>query len=76
MARTSADEAWNWTLAGLFHSTVSGVPFVTPDYRVVDTGPDWATGGVWGPEGGAGAALGLGAATIYLYARQRRRGEP
>jgi membrane protease YdiL (CAAX protease family) len=75
-AAFAAHLAWNWTLAGLFHSAVSGVPFPTPDYRVVDAGPDWATGGVWGPEGGAGAALGLGVATMYLYARQRRRGEP
>lgn len=74
-AAFAAHLAWNWTLAGLFHSAVSGVPFATPDYRIVDAGPDWATGGVWGPEGGAGAALGLFGATIYLYARRGRRGE-
>jgi len=62
--------AWNWTMAVLFHTPVSGLPFATPDYRTVDAGPDWATGGVWGPEGGAGAALGMGGAMLYLLARR------
>ena len=75
-AAFAAHLAWNWTLAGVFHTAVSGIPFATPDYRVVDAGPDWATGGAWGPEGGVGAALGLFGATIYLFARRARRGEP
>ena len=74
-AAFAAHLAWNWTLAGLAHSAVSGIPFATPDYRIVDAGPDWATGGVWGPEGGAGAALGLLSTTVYLYTRRERRGE-
>ncbi len=74
-AAFAAHLAWNWTLAGALHSAVSGVPFSTPDYRVIDAGPDWATGGVWGAEGGLPAALSLLAVTIYLYARRGRRGE-
>jgi len=74
-AAFAAHLAWNWTLVGLMHASVSGIPFTTPDYRVVDAGPDWATGGVWGPEGGVPAALGLVAATIYLYLRRERREE-
>jgi len=74
-AAFTAHLAWNWTLAGVLHSAVSGVPFATPEYRVVDAGPDWATGGVWGPEGGLPAALSLLAVTIYLYARRTRREE-
>jgi membrane protease YdiL (CAAX protease family) len=74
-AAFAAHLAWNWTLAGALHSAVSGVPFATPDYRVVDAGPDWATGGVWGPEGGLPAALSLLAVTIYLYVRRMRREE-
>jgi membrane protease YdiL (CAAX protease family) len=58
--------AWNWTLGVGFHTAVSGLPFAAPDYRTVDAGPDWATGGVWGPEGGAAAALGMGAAVLCL----------
>lgn len=75
-AAFAAHLAWNWTLAGALHAAVSGIPFVTPDYQVVDAGPDWATGGVWGPEGGVPAALGLTLATIYLYLRRSRREEP
>lgn len=75
-AAFAAHFAWNWTLAAVMHSAVSGVPFTTPDYRVVDAGPDWATGGTWGPEGGAGALVGLLSATFYLYRRRTRREEP
>lgn len=74
-AAFAAHLAWNWTLAGVLHASVSGIPFATPDYRVVDAGPDWATGGPWGPEGGAAAAAGLVSAGIYLYTRRARRGE-
>jgi uncharacterized protein len=75
-AAFAAHLAWNWVLAGVLHSAVSGIPFMTPDYRVVDAGPDWATGGVWGPEGGLPAAIGLFSVSIYLYVRRRRREEP
>jgi membrane protease YdiL (CAAX protease family) len=75
-AAFAAHLAWNWTLAGALHTAVSGIPFTTPDYQIVDAGPDWATGGVWGPEGGVPAALGLVLATIYLYVRRSRREEP
>jgi hypothetical protein len=60
--------------AGL-HSAVSGIPVLTPGYQVVDSGPDWLTGGSWGPEGGFAAALGMFAVLIYLHARPIRRME-
>lgn len=75
-AATAAHLAWNWTMAALLHAPVSGLALAAPDYRLIDAGPDWATGGTWGPEGGAGAALGMMLGTAYLYARRpRRRGE-
>lgn len=74
-AATAAHLAWNWTMAALLHAPVSGLDPAVPDYRLVDAGPDWATGGSWGPEGGAGAAAGMLIGTAYLYARQRRRRE-
>jgi len=64
--------SWNWTMAVLLHIPVSGWSAETPDYRTVDAGPDWATGGVWGPEGGAAAALGMIGGIAYLLARRRR----
>jgi uncharacterized protein len=74
-AAFAAHLAWNWALAGALHSAVSGIPFATPDYRVTNAGPDWATGGVWGPEGGLPAALSLLLVTFYLYTRRPRREE-
>ena len=74
-AAFAAHLAWNWALAGALHSAVSGIPFATPDYRVIDAGPDWATGGVWGPEGGLPAAVSLLLVTFYLYTRRPRREE-
>ena len=71
-AAFTAHLAWNWTLSGLLHAAVSGLPFAAPDYRVVDAGPDWLTGGAWGPEGGAGAASGMLLALTYLWRRARR----
>lgn len=67
-----AHSAWNWVMAVPLHATVSGWPMPRPDYQVVDAGPDWITGGPWGPEGGAGAAMGMIAGLAYLYARFRR----
>ena len=66
--------AWNWTMAVVFHTAVSGFPLEAPGYRYVDAGPDWATGGVWGPEGGIPAGLGMGggAGLIYFFARRKR----
>ena len=63
--------AWNWTMAALLHAAVSGTGVETPGYRVVDAGPDWATGGVWGPEGGAAAGVAMLLSVGWLL---RRRG--
>lgn len=70
-AAWAAHFAWNWMLAAVFHTAVSGFPFESPGYRYVDAGPDWATGGVWGPEGGLPAAIGM-LAGIGLLVRRRR----
>jgi membrane protease YdiL (CAAX protease family) len=74
-ATTLAHFAWNWFMAAGLHSAVSGIPVLTPGYQVVDSGPDWLTGGSWGPEGGFAAALGMFAILIYLHARPIRRME-
>ena len=71
-AAWAAHLAWNWTMAVAFHVAVSGLPLESPGYRYVDAGPDWATGGEWGPEGGVPAGLGMGAGAGIAYAFARR----
>src|SRR5207302_1475265 len=66
---------WNWIMAVALHASVRGVAFEAPDYRMVDAGPDWITGGVWGPEGGAGAAAGMFVGLAYLYWRKKTQDE-
>jgi uncharacterized protein len=67
--------AWNWFMAAGLHSPVSGLPVLAPGYQVVDSGPDWLTGGRWGPEGGLAAAVGMFVILIYLHARPLSRME-
>ncbi len=67
--------AWNWTLVGILHAPVSGFRMEVPSYRMRAAGPDWATGGMWGPEGGVFAALCLAAVSWYLFRLWRTRGE-
>jgi uncharacterized protein len=71
-AATAAHFAWNLTLAVFLHAAVSGQEMPVGDYRVIDGGPDWATGGAWGPEGGAGAIAGMLVAAALLLRRRRR----
>jgi membrane protease YdiL (CAAX protease family) len=74
-AATAAHFVWNWFMAAALHTPVSGIPVNTPDYRVIDAGPDWLTGGRWGPEGGFAAVVGMFAVLVYLHARPLRRME-
>lgn len=74
-AAGAAHFAWNWVMSGAMHIAVSGVPSGDPDYRVVETGPDWLTGGGWGPEGGLAAVAVMFIAIFYLYGRHLRRME-
>lgn len=74
-AAGAAHFAWNWVMAGALHIAVSGIPVGEPDYRTVETGPDWLTGGPWGPEGGLAAVVAMFIAIFYLYGRYLRRME-
>ncbi len=71
-AAWSAHFAWNWVMAVPLHVVVSGVPVPRPGYQTVDSGPDWASGGPWGPEGGAFAAAAMLAGLAWLYVRHQR----
>ena len=71
-AAWAAHLAWNVVLVVVLHASVSGLEMDAPGYRVVDAGPDWATGGAWGPEGGWFAAASLAVAIWYVYRRSHR----
>ena len=74
-AAGAAHFAWNWVMAGGLHIAVSGLPAQDPDYRTIETGPDWLTGGGWGPEGGLAAVAFMFIGIFYLYGRYLRRME-
>ena len=67
--------AWNWVMAVGLHIEVSGLTSAYPDYRTIETGPDWLTGGRWGPEGGLAAVAAMFVGIFYLYGRYVRRME-
>lgn len=71
-AAWSAHVAWNFVMAGVMHTSVSGSELGAPNYRTVDAGPDWATGGAWGPESGIFAATGMLLAIVFLLRRGER----
>jgi membrane protease YdiL (CAAX protease family) len=75
-AAWAAHLAWNFVMAAGLHAAVSGVGLAAPDYRIVDAGPDWATGGPWGPEGGLFAGLAMALSTLLLLRPTRGRMEP
>ena len=58
--------AWNWLMAVPLHAPVSGLDLPAPDYRAIDSGPDWATGGTWGPESGLPASLVMILLLVYM----------
>lgn len=74
-AAGAAHFAWNWVMAVALHIEVSGLSSANPDYRTVETGPDWLTGGTWGPEGGVAAVAAMFVGIFYLYGRHLRRME-
>lgn len=71
-AAWAAHFAWNATMAVAFHVAVSGLPLESPGYRYVDAGPNWATGGSWGPEAGIPAAVTMIAGCAWLLSRRGR----
>jgi hypothetical protein len=75
-AAIAAHVAWNAVLVAALHTEVSGARLgAPPAYRVVDAGPDWATGGPWGPEGGLAAGAGITVALLITLSRRRSREE-
>jgi hypothetical protein len=73
-AAWAAHLSWNFVMAAVLHANVSGIGMASPDYRVVDAGPDWATGGGWGPEGGLFAGVGMTVGLLFLLRRRTAAG--
>lgn len=63
---TAVHLGWNWAMATLLDLPVSGLEIDTPLYTGTETGPDWWTGGAFGPEAGLAATLVLLAGTAWL----------
>ena len=63
---TAVHLGWNWGMASLLALPVSGLDFFElPLYQAVTVGPDWITGGAFGPEGGV---IGTVAKLLVLWA--------
>jgi membrane protease YdiL (CAAX protease family) len=62
---TALHMGWNWAMASLGDLPVSGIEeFDTPYYQPMITGPEWWTGGAFGPEGGLVGTIGFGVALV------------
>ncbi|HEU0078274.1 MAG TPA: CPBP family intramembrane glutamic endopeptidase, partial [Longimicrobiaceae bacterium] len=73
---TAVHLGWNWSMATLLDLPVSGLEIDTPLYTGMETGPDWWTGGAFGPEAGLAATLVLAAGTAWLVRTPRLRESP
>lgn len=71
---TAVHLGWNWTMASLLDFPVSGIVKDMPLYTGRETGPDWMTGGTFGPEAGLAASLTIAAGAVWMW-RTRRLGE-
>jgi uncharacterized protein len=64
---TTLHLGWNWTMATIFDLPVSGIQdFDTPLYDAVVGGPEWWSGGMFGPEGGVVGTIGFACALLAV----------
>jgi membrane protease YdiL (CAAX protease family) len=69
--------AWNWTQGNLFGFEVSGG--LSPAGALFDlreAGPDWLTGGPFGPEGGLAVTLVLSLGCLVIWRLAHKAGRP
>lgn len=67
---------WNFTQAGIFGFPVSGTPFSGSLFQIEQEGPQWMTGGSFGPEAGLVGLVGLAAILALFIALRSRSGKP
>ena len=63
--------AWNFVQSFIFSLPVSGLITNRTIFVPTDYGPDWLTGGRYGPEAGIGATVIMVAAILYLLLEKR-----
>ena len=64
---------WNWVQGNLFGMEVSGIPVrLEALIDLQEVGPDWLTGGAFGPEGGIAVTLWLCGGIIVLWVLEHR----
>ncbi len=69
---TAVHLGWNWGMASLLDLPVSGLTmFDTPLYEPVVRGPDWLSGGAFGPEAGLAGTLGFVGALLVMLRMKR-----
>ena len=69
---------WNWAQGNLFGFSVSGIDIQSSIlFDLMEAGPDWATGGLFGPEGGVVVTLVLliGISALMFLSRRKTHGE-
>lgn len=71
-----AHALWNIVLAKVVGLPVSGVDFGSSILRTPATGPEWLTGGSFGPEGGIAATISLIVGGLYLATSSRFQPSP
>jgi membrane protease YdiL (CAAX protease family) len=64
---TGVHLGWNWTMASLLDFPVSGIVMDVPLYTGRETGPDWMTGGAFGPEAGLAASLTIVLGAVWMW---------
>lgn len=62
---TAVHLGWNWTMGSVLDLPLSGLELLdTPLYEPVAGGPDWVTGGAFGPEAGLAGTVGFALALL------------
>jgi hypothetical protein len=65
---------WNWAQGNFFGFEVSGQGLNTATlFNLQEAGPDWFTGGSFGPEGGLAVTLVLVVSSVLVWLVQQRR---
>jgi uncharacterized protein len=74
---TTLHMGWNWAMASVFDLPVSGIQlFDTPGYQPVIGGPEWWSGGAFGPEGGLTGTLGFAVALLAVMRLAQVKQDP